>query len=271
MSEQAMIDPITGKPVDGGGTDDKTITIKEEDFNDLKRRLDVFEQRTLAADEKEKIARRQAAYQAPPGPSLDDQVSEIDKKIDELDAVIDKAVEDGKPFSKALKARDELVGQKTRLRIKHEDIDPVFSLGAATIDQLSDAVTRSKMKHIDVVKDDYEDRLASLPAEQRMNPKVREEVYNLAVGHNLDKILEAQKEEILRSVSEAQNLEPGTHGGRSSGGAGDGDKTRPEDVLSKENMAAFKFMGKTPDEFYRGLGYEGWDDYYEKTGKEYFE
>jgi len=36
-------------------------------------------------------------------------------------------------------------------------------------------------------------------------------------------------------------------------------------------MRALRVKNQTVDQYYTGLGYKGWKDYWEKTGKEYFE
>lgn len=260
---EPIIDPATGKPKENNSPppdDGKFVQISAEEWGNVKGRLDAFE----------KIGFQQQplpAPAAPTGPTFADQVKEIDTGIEALNSQIDDAVKNGHPVSTLLGERDTLSAQRLRLKIKHEDIDPVMSAGIDTIDQLSDTVTRSQMPHIELVRTDFDAALNSLPVEQRMNPKMRQAAYNIAVGQNIDKIMEAKQEADLRAASE-----PPPPPGESSRSSGNDQDTvpKPQDVLSRETMKALQLKGQTPDAYYKSLGYEGWNDFYTKRGKEYF-
>jgi len=271
------IDPITGKPV--ANADDpnaaaaaaeNVVQIKKEDWDKLNTRLDTFEKNAMNFNQQ---PAQPAVPAKPAGPTLVDQVQEIDKDIAALNTKIDEAVTGGKPVSQLMTERDTLMHKRTRLQIKYEDIDPAMNAGIQTIDQISAEITRGKMKYYDLVKDDVEAALASLAPDQRMNPQMREAAYNIAVGKNIAKIMEAQEEEMLRSVSDAANNGTPPVGGNSRANDQPGKDTIPEpkDVLSPSALNAIKSVGKTPDEYYKSLGYAGgWNDFWEKRGKSYF-
>jgi hypothetical protein len=259
-----VIDPTTGEPVTPNPPEG--IVIKQEEWDAMKQKLDAFDRGGGGG---------QFQPQAPPpppepsGPTLAEQVSEFDKKINELGVQIDTAIKDEKPISELLAKRDSLTSQRTRLVIKSEDIDPALSAGVNTIDKLSAEMTRGQMQYYDVVKDDYEAALSGLPADQRMNPETRKLAYEMSVGKNIDKITELKKEELLRSAADDPSLIPGNNNSRTTPDV-DPNIPSPKDILGSDALAALKLKGKTVDEYYKGLGYQDWPDYWEKTGKAYF-
>lgn len=269
MPNEPVIDPETGEPKKGNGTpppgEGNFVQISSDEWAGIKAKIDTFEKMGFNVQPQQPTP----APAAPSGPSFDDKIREIDKGIDALDSQIDSAVSDGKPVSKLLRERDTLLSKRTRMEIKHHDIDPAFASGVEVIDQLSDTVTRAQMPHLDLVRNDYDAALHSLPADQRMNPKMRQAAYNIAVGQNVTKIIEAEKEKNLRASEEPPNPEPGANS-RASGNEND-TIPNPEAVLSKDTMRALRTAGKTVDQHYQALGYKGWTDFYEKRGKEYFE
>lgn len=264
---EPVIDPKTGKPKEGNGgatpPDGNFVQISSDEWAGVKARLDTFEKMGF------NVQPPQAPVpSAPTGPSFDDQIRTLDSGIDAFDVQIDAAVKEGNPMSALLRERDKLTQQRTRLQIKHEDIDPAFSQGIDTINQLSETVTKAQMPHLDLVKQDYESALNSMPADQRMNPKIRQAAYNIAVGQNVTKIIDAENEKKLREKDDADPPPPGSSS-RSSGNDQD-TVPKPEDILSRDTMKALNLKGQTADDYYKTLGYKNWDDYWAKTGKEYF-
>ena len=259
-----IIDPTTGKPTKPTTPKPPTVEVPAEEWGAIKARLDSFER---GFNNNPQPAALQPS--APQRPTLESQLSEIDAQIATLDDQIDTAVSEGKGVSKVLRERDALNQKRTRLQIKYEDLDPAFNAGIQTIDQISAELSRGKMKYYDIVKDDVEKTLRDLPAAQRMNPQVREAAYKFAVGENITKIMEAQKEELLRAETAAAAPPPPTNNGRNTQYK-DGEVPNPEDVLSKDSIAAMRSIGKDPDTYYKNLGYTGWKDFWEKRGKEYF-
>lgn len=270
-----QIDPITGEPIaidptiqqQSGASTTPTSAVPQidpEEFNRIKQRLDAFEQRGFNTQLQQPVVQQHS------GPTFSDQLKDLETQIASYNSQIDDAVAEGKPLSKLLNERDALVHKRTRMQIKHEDLDPALQVGIQTIDQISDTVTRSGMKYYDLVKTDYEAALQTLPVEQRMNPQMRKAAYNIAVGQNIEKITEAQKEEMLRQAA-AATIDPGPGASSRSTGASSGDTIpQPKDVLSPNSLAALRAVGKTPDQYYKNLGYTGWEDFWIKRGKDYF-
>lgn len=262
---EPTIDPMTGKPkIEPPPTAPPPNYVPQSDFDALRQRLDVFEQVGLQQQQRD-------VYSPPAGPSFDDQIADFDKKLEALDTQIDKAVEDGNAVSRLLRERDKINSARVRLEVNRE-FDPKFAAGVETIDFLAGEVTRRKMPHYDIVKDDVERHLKSLPANQRMNPQVRQAAYQLAVGQNVDKIVAAKEEEVRRSVAENASMAPNGPNGRMSGGQGYSEGVPdPKKILGSGAIAALKAKNVSVDQEYQRRGYVGWEDYWNKTGKKYFD
>lgn len=266
-----IIDPKTGQTrVDqqGGAPPDpnaqpQMVTIDANEWNNMKTRLDSFERGFQAG----KQVQPPAQPVQPSGPSFSDQIAEIDTQINALNTKIDEAVQNGKPVSKLMTDRDVLAHKRTRMQIKHEDIDPAFAAGVQTIDQLSDEITRGQMPHLSIseVKQEYDKALSNLTPEQKMNPQMRQMAYRMAVGkpENMQKIMDIQKEEILRSASQPPD-DPPPSNSRTSGAGDQGVIPKPENFLSKAALDAISYKGITVDEYFRRMGHEGYEDWYRK-------
>lgn len=253
-----VIDPTTGEPAE---TKKETVQVSAQEFGELKGRLDAYEKNAFNQNKPQPA-------QAPTGPTVNDQITEIEKQIDTLDAKIDQRVSEGKPVSSLMKERSKLDRQITRLQIKSEDIDPVINAGMQTIDQLSSEVSRGKMKYYDIVKDDYDSLLATIDPSQRSSMDVKKKIYDIAVGQNIDKIMEAQKEELLRAGHD--NANDGTPNGKGRNKSDD-DTPKPSDILSRDAINAIKSKGLTVDEYYKKRGNpEGWKGYFKKH-KSYYQ
>lgn len=250
-----VIDPVTGKPIEPQNTP-PTVSVPAEEWGAMKARLDVFEkggynQQALAAPA------------APTGPSTSDQIKELENQINTLDQQIDTNVIAGKGVSDLMKKRSTLDRQITRIQIKSEDIDPMMSAGMHSIDLLSSEVSKGKMKYFDIVKSDYEALLGSIDANQRSSLEVKQKIYDIAVGQNIDKIMAAQKEEILRQGHDNANNPPPGNNGRNN--QDDGDTPKVETILSRDALNAIKSRGMSVDDYYKKRGFkEGWKGYFEK-------
>jgi hypothetical protein len=158
------------------------------------------------------------------------------------------------------------------MQIKSEDIDPNLQFGINAIDQLSEQVTASKMPYATkytFVQDAMKTLTDQLPMEQRANPAVRMKAYEMAVGQCSEQILNAEREEWQRQVTDQQTQDVGGHTGRDNGGTDSG-IPKPEDVLTADSIAAIKGLGKTVDQYYQGLGYDNWEAHY-TANKEFYE
>lgn len=257
------IDPTTGEPIDPDKDKGTLVTIPKEEWDTLKAKLDVFD----------KIGPALTANQTPPtpaapsGPSLADQVKDIDAEISKLDDDIDAAISEQRGIKSLTRKRDQLTAKRLRLQIQHEDINPALQSGINTIEQLSSTVTRGNMPHYDLVKDHMEETLKSLPADQRMNPQIRQLAYEQALGKNMDKLLAAEREKTLREAETQPALDASRN---NRGNAGDAEIPKAKDVLGASGIAAIREKGQTVDEHFKRRGYKnGWADYY-KHHEEYF-
>lgn len=250
------IDPTTGEPITLK-PDQTLVTIPKDEWDTLKAKLDVFDKLGPALTARQEPA----APAAPAGPSLADQVSGLDKEIDTIDDQIDSAIQNQQSIKALARKRDSLSAKRLRLQIQHEDIQPVISSGINTIDQLSAEITRGKMPHYELVKTEMDQILKGLPAEQRMSPQVRQLAYETAVGKNMDKILTAEREKVLRETEAQAALDP-AHGRKPTGAE---DVPKAKDVLGPGGIAAIREKGETIDGHFQRRGYKGgWAEFYKK-------
>lgn len=261
---ELAVDPTTGQaaqPAPPPDNEEGTVSIKKDEWEGMKKRLDSFESGYRVGQQQT----RPVDPPAPSGPSVLDQVKEIDTDIQKLNVEIDEAVSEGKAVSSLLTKRDNLTSKRLRLQIKSEDIDPMMNTGIRTMDALTDEITRGKMAHLSVpeVKQSYEEAIGGLTPDQRINPAMRQAAYNMAVGQNIDKIKEIQREAILRE--DTQNAAtPGSGNGRTQD-TGSGDIPKPEDTLSKGALDAIRLKGITVDEYFKKAGHkEGYRGWYKK-------
>lgn len=242
------------------------VQIKKEDWDgvqDKLKRLDVFEQRFSELG----TPAQPAAPAPPPGPTMDEQLADVDKEISAMDADVDKAVEEGKGVAALLKKRDALLTKKNQIMVDSR-VGELSDRGFSTIDQLSDIVMKGQMPYLDVVKGDYDKIIASMPQAARANPQARLLAYNNAVGQNVDKITTLEREKALREGAATTQTTPGAPGREVVDG---GDKApKPEEVLSAENLEAIHGLGFTVDEYYKRMKGKTWAEHYEES-KEYYE
>jgi hypothetical protein len=249
-------------PSDTPAIPEDHVAVPKADLDDIKRRLDVFEKAT-------QFAPQHAPQPAPEpqGPTLADQVKEIDGKISEIGKQIDDAVDKGKPVSEMLAKRDNLITQKIDLTTDSK-IGAFREQGLSALEQITTRVMADQMPHLDLVRTEFDHILSSLAPGARSNPEAVQAAYNLAVGSNVDKIVAAKVEEQLRADTPPPNDPGGTPPGRQGGSLGGGGDTipSPQEILSPENLAAIEMSKhRNIDSYYQSLGYEGWEDHYEKN------
>lgn len=270
---EPKIDPLTGKPIaDPNASQPPTVddpnytVVSKEDLASMRGKLDAFDK--IGTNFQQPAAQPQQPQSS--GPTLAEQLQDTQAKIEKLNTQIDQAIADQQPVSKLLSQRDALNSKALRLQIQEEDLGPLRMIGTQALNQLSDTVTRQGMKHFDVVKDDFNSILSTVPEDQRMLPEVRKIVYETAVGRNTDKIFEAEREKILREAAEQQALDTNNNSGRTVDKDGN-EIPKPVDILGEGAMAALKTKGQSVDQYYQTLGYTGYQDWWEKTGKEFYE
>lgn len=253
---EPLIDPGTGDPV---VPEDAPKTVSIEEFNQLKGKLDAFE--TMYKDK----GTLTPAPVAPSGPTFEEQVSEITSKIDKIDDQIDEALANGKPIKALNKQRDVLLLERTTLQVRGT-IEPQLANGLQTLNSLTERVTKGDMPYLDLVKDDYEAGLQTLTPEAQADPAVRLKVYQFAVGMNVDKVHEARNEERLRREADQAALEAPR-----SSPKGKNYVPKPSEIWPKDTIRMIRESGSSPEKYVQTvLGYADWNEYWEKSGKDYF-
>jgi len=254
--------------------------VTEEQFKAMGTQLDGMA-RTL-----ENLQTAQPAYQQPAAPAAapvdphkeaKDRIVAIDTQLQDLTKKADEAAYAGKGMGEVMSQQQRLMAERSTLvgQTLIPTSDARMDAGIQTLDALSTEITSGKMPHLTLpeVKNSYERYIGQLAPEQRMNPQAKMGAYNLAVGENLPKIEESQKQVWLREAEETatQDAAAGSHSGRDAGSGTSGATPAPDAVLSADALKSIKgSRHRTPENYYRSLGYEGWDDYYEKN-KEYLE
>ena len=250
--------PASGEP--------QSVSISQDEWNSMKTRLDVYERQFATMNVQNGPP---PTPPKPAGPTFESQVNDLDQQINSLDDQIDKANEEGKPIKDLLRKQRKLNTKLTRLVIEHETIDPLRQQGLQTLGYLSTEITRSKMPYYDLVKDDMNAFLDSLGEEQRADPKIQEFAYKSCVGDQkvLNQILATEKEKVLREAATTPVPDASGSGrGRTKSNVPSAAK-----ILGPQAMAALREKGTTPDKHYQAFGYEGWEDYWNKKGKEHFQ
>ena len=247
--------------------------VSKEEFDAMGTQL------TGIAQKLETLQTAQPAYQQPtvpvapvdPHKEAKERIVAIDTQLEDLTKKMDDATYAGK-------GAGEVMAQQNRLMVERSTLvgqtlipspDARMEAGIQTLDALSTEITSGKMPHLTLpeVKNSYERYIGQLTPEQRMNPQAKMGAYNLAVGENLPKIEEAQKQVWLREAEEIATQDGGSPPGPD--GKSTGTTPTPAEVLSPEALRSIKgSRHRSPENYYRSLGYEGWDDYYEKN-KEY--
>jgi hypothetical protein len=251
-----VIDPGTGKPTE---PEVAKVEINADEWRkaqDAMAKLDVFERMNYNPTQT-------PAPSKPSGPTLADQLADFESRIDTLDDQIDAASSEGQPTKALRKQRDALAAEKIRLQIRHEDIAPIREIGLNTMSQLTGELSRQKMPHFELVKDDFNKLINSLPPEQRVSSEVHKWAYDTAVGQNFDKLVAAEREKILRETATQAAVDT-TNASRYTGKDGK-EIPKPEDVLGSGAIHALREKGQSVDDYYRSLGYSGWADHYEKN------
>ena len=224
-----------------------------------------------------------AAPAAPAAPIADpsvEKIADIDEKLKPLYEDYDKAVYDGKGTGAIMQQINNFERDKTVLTnqamIKSE-VGQVTQFGTDALGQISTEITAGKMTRLQIpeVKQAYDAALATMTPTNKANPQVLLGAYNYAVGQNIDRVIEIEQEAAIRKAADdaANPQDPGaSSGGRGGPPSGGDEDVKPEDVLSKENLAALRGVGKTADEYYRSIDptCANFAEYYKKH-KEYFD
>lgn len=211
---------------------------------------------------------------APRGPTLSDQLSTLESKLESLDAQLEDAITSGKPgISKIQRERERILQTKIDLQ-SNAKLEEIRSMGVFAIDQLTDQVVSNQMPFLKIpeVKGAYDKAIRDLPPDQRMSPQIRIAAYQYAVGSNMDKVFDTKLQEHMRTSTAPPTQTPTATSGRTTDRTThDPNRTpKPSEVWSEENLAALRAAGKTPDSYCRALGYRDFSEWWTKEGKEYY-
>jgi hypothetical protein len=221
---------------------------------------------------------------APPGPTetekLQSQLREKQAELSRLNKQFEDAYSSAQPVGDIMAKKDAISAEISEIRSElkwRPRLDALEQTGGQALEQLTDTVTRGQMPYLSDpdVKRTYEETMKQIPQQYRSDMRVRKQAYDAAVGANHEKLFEARLQEAARKAADdppGGTQEPGAAGsGRQHSSGGGPSIPDPKEVLSSDNLAAIRASGKTVESYYKSLGYEGWADFYEKTGREFFE
>lgn len=237
----------------------EAMKTRNTEMNGIGKRLDYLEKSGP------NFAAQPPQPEPPKGPTVDEQVVQLDKDLETLDSQIDKAIEDEKPVSSLLRERDKINEKKIRLRTE-ESVNVLRSQGLQSISQLSKEISQAKMPYLEAIpeiKTTYEAMLAKATPEMLSNPESLSAAYNFAVGQNMTKVIDFEREKAQRAA-DADNPPPpppGKTGRDIKGGGEGGEKPTFEEHFGEDAMNALKRQNVTKDEFAKKLGYKDADDY----------
>ena len=160
------IDPATGKPKEPTAQTNEPkvnpetgkLEIDPVEFAKLTTKLDVFERANLGTPQPVQ-PNPQPTQQ---GPTLAERVSEIDKELDKIDDAIDEAIQNQRSVKELNRKRDALTSKRITLQIEHEQINPLRNFGIEVMTQHTSELSKGKMPHIDLVRDDFDNILRGL-------------------------------------------------------------------------------------------------------------
>lgn len=239
---------------------DPELFVKKEDFARFEGRMMAF---------MDNFGKTPQQEPQPSGPTVAEKMAEYDSALEALDTQFEKAVSEGKGAAAIQKKREEIIQAKADLKYGAQ-INELRQFGVHAIDQLSDEVTKGTMPHLTIpeVKTAYDTAINSMEPGQRMNPEARRLAYKFAIGENMERILELEKEKILRDVDTKTTTPGASEPDRmTETGYPEGVPT-PEDYFSQDNLDALNAKGQSVDDFCRSMGYKDWPDYWDKTIKE---
>ncbi len=258
---------------DGGGNTglpEGFVAVKKEDWDalntkltDFGRKLDVFEQSATS------VRVQPAAPAAPAGPTIEQQLSEIDTQIDKLEDDLDAAIEAEKP-TKELRAKIRRLSDK-KAELRTNAIAANLEVrGVGMFEQITGTVMQPQfpLLRFAPVKREYDDYLSRMTPAMRANPEALMRAYQLAVGARFTEVMSLQAEETARAAAAGaatQVPKGGGGGGRqipAGGGGGGGDEQTPEDFFGEDSMSALRAVGNRElDSVARAFGFANAKDY----------
>ena len=255
---------------DQAGSEDKKIFIDENEWLEKERELSELKGYKQAMQEVElKLGQQHPEVTPPttPAPPPDPEYqfhSEEDLKT---------AIESGDlvSYHKMMSHNSGEQRKKDLWEIRTKEIEPLRQTGAAAISDLSEAVARPTMPHLDIpeVKTTYQNRLQALKSTgQAVTAEVHKGVYDWSVGENIDKVQDKLQQGLLRQQeADTQVNTPTDKSGRET----KGDQATVPAVTEFFEAAAItklsqKYPGLSPDaaadkEFAR---HGGFAEYYKK-------
>lgn len=201
------------------------------------------------------IAASRASTEPPP---TADAVAEIQR--------LDEALTHAEAEGETAKVR-QLLDRKTDLKIrlaqeqtKREHIDPLQTTGFNAMASFARESVIPRMPHYARYKKEIDAYFDQLPPAAKIQPSAYEIAYQAVVGKHHDEIVKEETDKAIRGSRDAGGANPPGDGG-SGRGAETENVPSVEELMGRDAADALAFMGRTPDEHARRLGYTDWADY----------
>ena len=247
-------DEVQVEGQEGGGESQSQTEpsyVKREDFDTLAGLVRGM-QDTMAAGFNALAAQRQATGQT--------QVDESDDDV--TDEELEEALNHGTGASKFRKMQ-----QASERRIAKQ-IAALQAEGTGAIANVVKQSATATLPHYKKYQKEIDEAVASMPANQRMNPQVYKVAHDIVVGSHVEEIVAESLERMKRGDNPKDPAVgiPGSGGRGGTGGRslGTGGHTEPD----KDQLDALASSGRTADGFAQRLGYQSWVDYVAKTAVE---
>jgi hypothetical protein len=173
------------------------------------------------------------------------------------------AVENGGAGAAAIISKRHKADQERMRREMQGSIQQIQTAGVGAIGSLMKQQL-STLPYYDILKNDIDAALQQMGPAAQISPDAQKLAYDIAVGRNLGKIQQLDREKVLREST--ANVSTGdTNASGAFRSAHDEAVAKklptPEDVWGKEGIEALRYKGRTVEDELRHRGYESWEKY----------
>ena len=182
---------------------------------------------------------------------------------DVTDEQYNVAVENGGAGAAAIISKRHKADQERMRREMLGNIQQIQTAGVGAIGSLMKQQL-STLPYYDILKNDIDTALQQMGPTAQISPDAQKVAYEIAVGRNLVKIQQLDREKILREATVNVNTGDTNASGafRSAHDEAVAKKLpTPEDVWGKEGIEALRYKGRTVEDELRHRGYESWEKY----------
>lgn len=181
------------------------------------------------------------------------------------DDEIAQAFEEGE-YKKAAKLQRQ---QRERDRLIHQhEMNQLRTESTTKISELVQHNATSELPYYKQFSKEIDTVLKTFPANVRGSKEVIKFVHDSVVGNNLDAVVDAKIAARDEAAKRQANLDPTDEPTGRRGMVARGEED--EELFTNQSTMALRSVGRSKEEFAKGMGYKDWDDYV-RTAKKYEE